>query len=175
MKLLLVAGSAPCLQEDALRFKGLATEDMKGECHLMCIGLDAFKANFQPWTYVATGHFEDIYWIKAYGKMRKQENFKIVYQSPNPDVQVIVPLDQWEGGSSALMGALAGIQLGYDKIVLCGCPMEGPNPGHAGADYKMFQERWIKEYLKLIPTVKSMSGFTKDLLGEPTKEWMLDE
>jgi hypothetical protein len=173
MKLLLVAGSAPCLQEDALRFKGLATEDMKGECHLMCIGLDAFKKNFQPWTYVVTGHFEDIFFIKEYAKLQHRNGFKIIHQSVNQDVKIAVPLDQWNGGSSALMGVIAGLGLGYNKIVLCGCPMEGPNPGHPGADYSMFQEKWIKEYLKLIPMVKSMSGFTKDLLGEPTAEWLL--
>jgi hypothetical protein len=71
-------------------------------------------------------------------------------------------------GSSALLGVKIALRLGYRKIILAGVPL---NEGH----YAHFQIgwTWIADLLKCCP-VRSMSGFTRELLGAPTEEWLND-
>jgi hypothetical protein len=63
--------------------------------------------------------------------------------------------------------------MNYGKVVLCGCPMQGDNltPGKK-TRYDTFQKGWAKHYDKLQGKVRAMSGFTKELLGEPTEGWL---
>jgi hypothetical protein len=70
------------------------------------------------------------------------------------------------------MGVMSAMTLGYRKIVLCGVPLEGPNPGHPGADYSMFQGKWTESVSVLCNYVRSMSGFTLKLLGNPDEVWL---
>jgi len=83
------------------------------------------------------------------------------------------------GGTSALFGAKIGVAMGYTKIVLAGCPLD--NSGHYWEDptrvgtlgceaIGMVWQDAARMYLK--DKVKSMSGRTKDLLGEPDAEWL---
>ena len=83
------------------------------------------------------------------------------------------------GGTSALFGAKIAIAMGYKKIVLAGCPLD--NSGHYWEDptrvgvlgcgsIGMVWKDAVRDYLK--PYVRSMSGRTRDLLGEPTAEWL---
>jgi hypothetical protein len=137
----------------------------------MAAGIDAFKFPL-PWKYAATGHYEDLPDIRAYAKDHKIKGYKLIHYEPSPGVDIVVPRETWEGGSSALMGVMAGIKEGYKKIVLCGCPMEGPNPGHPGADYSMFQGKWTESVSILHQYVRSMSGFTMRLLGKPEAWWL---
>jgi hypothetical protein len=168
--LLFVIGSAPCCKEDLDRLKAMFPEDQKVSADLMAIGLDVFK-NPAPWAYVASGEIGDITFIQEYKKLHGQRGCKVISYEPFPGVDIVLNRIFWEGGSSALLGCLAGIRRGYEKIVLIGCPMQGANPNHPGADYSMFQAKWIEEKGQL-SKVRSMSGFTMELLGEPTKEWM---
>ena len=84
-------------------------------------------------------------------------------------------------GSSALFAALAGVAMGYDRIVLAGCPLdtgghwyfepEGPEtlgPIWLGVDFAA----WID--FSLMPEarkVRSMSGYTARILGTARKTW----
>ena len=69
-------------------------------------------------------------------------------------------------GSSAMLGLKVGLRLGYRKIILAGVPI---NEGH----YAAFQVGWRlnADLLRRCP-VRSMSGFTRELLGEYTEEWL---
>jgi hypothetical protein len=64
--------------------------------------------------------------------------------------------------------------MGYKKIILCGCPMQGSNlTAPKKAQYNCFQEGWLLFAKKMFEDkVRSMSGWTKDFLGYPTKEWL---
>lgn len=74
-----------------------------------------------------------------------------------------------EGGTSALFAVHIAKMLGYNKIVLCGCPFSG----EYSADtiffpWKMFKaknEDWCKA------SIRSYSGKTKDLLGDAKGWW----
>jgi hypothetical protein len=63
-------------------------------------------------------------------------------------------------------------KLGYEKVVLIGCPMDVGNLESRKKSYTVFQKGWLYFKSDLIGKVKSMSGWTKELLGEPTKGWI---
>lgn len=85
-------------------------------------------------------------------------------------------------GSSAMFATLAGLEMGYSKIVLAGCPMD--HNGHwyfgeknadtlgpiwLGADVMAWLD--FKEAPES-EKVRSMSGYTAKILGSPTKGWL---
>lgn len=74
-----------------------------------------------------------------------------------------VPLPLY-GAGSAMYGIQLGIHLGFDKIILVDCPLD---------DYCAVHQEGFKEAFPLIKDkVRSMSGFTKELFGEPTDDWI---
>lgn len=80
----------------------------------------------------------------------------------HPDVR-LWDVAQNRGGS--LFGAIwtALKHLKYDKVILCGCPMDG--------DYK----RFLVEFDGLWDDechIRSMSGNTKEMFGYPDAEWL---
>jgi hypothetical protein len=86
-----------------------------------------------------------------------------------PGVDIIEPLFPGErSGSSALLGALAALKIGYRRIILCGCPLDEKK-------YQPFQIGWIAKEKVVKGKVFSMSGWTKELLGAPGAEWMENE
>jgi hypothetical protein len=121
--------------------------------------------------YMVTYHPTD---IPMYKKKREilggSTNYTVIGHLPKPGVDMIEPHVP-PTGSSALLGVSAGIRLGYTKIILCGCPMEGANKG-GFQPYDHFQKGWVARKKEVEPYVRSMSGWTKQLLGEPTKEWL---
>ena len=80
------------------------------------------------------------------------------------------------GGSSGLFAVKIARELGYGKIVLCGVPMQ--------AEAKHFLRKriwraafvhahaWRAHYAEIAPFVRSFSGYTAELLGVPTMEWI---
>ena len=87
---------------------------------------------------------------------------------------------KWPGmtasGSSGLFGVKVALDDGHDRVVLAGIPMTRET-GHfaRGApwlQFDCFTPAWTQMKPKLIGRVKSFSGFTRDLLGPPTKEWL---
>lgn len=82
-------------------------------------------------------------------------------------------------GSSALFAVFAGLALGYAKCVLAGCPLD--SEGHWFAAPEERGPEWSKDDLKawsdfaLMPEserVRSLSGYTAQILGKPEKEWI---
>ena len=66
-------------------------------------------------------------------------------------------------GSSAITGTIAALRLGYKKVLLCGCPLEGKAP--EGNPYEAFQPGWVAKKDIFEGRVKSVSGWTKKFLG----------
>lgn len=79
------------------------------------------------------------------------------------------------GGSSGLFAAMIGLALGYDKIILAGVPIDGTGhffdpPGKVvnqflGTNIKEEWDNANRNYFK--GRVKSLSGRTREWLGEP--------
>jgi hypothetical protein len=86
--------------------------------------------------------------------------------SPWPSEEVM-----WHG-STALFAVLIGIAMGYPRIVLAGCPLD--SKGHWYFPDETYGPKWTGEtyqaWFEFAETpeagrVKSMSGYTKQLLG----------
>lgn len=87
------------------------------------------------------------------------------------------------GGSGGLWATKLALLMGYRKVILCGVPINGEPRfyDYGGAeqhfDTTSCRHPWIEAIrLDQLPTkrVRSMSGWTKDRLGEPSIEWLKD-
>ncbi len=79
-------------------------------------------------------------------------------------------------GSSGLFAIRVAVELGYQKIILCGVPMQ-TDANHIlrkipWRDCDRFQSVWKYRQRQMGDRVRSMSGYTRDLLGAPTREWL---
>lgn len=82
--------------------------------------------------------------------------------------------ENWGGSSGMLAPVVAVYHLGCTRVVLCGVPMDAkqahyddPRPW---ADFGNYRRAWITRQTQMT-AVRSMSGWTRQLLGAPTKEW----
>ncbi len=87
--------------------------------------------------------------------------------------------NSWHG-STALFAVYVSLALGYKKILLAGCPLDGkghwwqgnnkePGPSWPGETY----QAWLE--FSLMPEaerVKSFSGYTAIMVGTAFREWM---
>lgn len=98
---------------------------------------------------------------------------------PAPDSKIEVRYYYFQGGSSGLVAtAIALDPLGCDRVVLAGIPMD-PEAGQYDTDQPWTEalkhrQFWERDKDKLLGKVKSMSGWTREFLGEPTREWLSD-
>ncbi len=92
------------------------------------------------------------------------EGYDVIWDDGRPDGE------PWYG-SSALFGTLIGLILGYEAIILAGCPLDKEGHWYFGEEHKGPEWReedyqaWIN-FVKLpqAKRVRSMSGFTKEIL-----------
>jgi len=160
-KILVIVGSADTAEKDIKKFNSLGVEYDR-----MMIGIDAYGLGDLPAKYFATYHPADLIKLKV-------RPFVVISHLQYRDmVDIIKPIDllKEKSGSSAMLGVLVGIDEGYDKIVLCGCPMIGKNKNDYS--YSNFHKGWYQNYNHIKDKVRSMSGWTKELLGMPDMEWL---
>lgn len=86
-------------------------------------------------------------------------------------------VESWDG-SSGLLAVTVALHLGYDKVILCGVPLDklaahydDDKPWPDGPRYR---HAWTKHLTEMQGKVKSFSGWTSRLLGAPTREWLND-
>ena len=171
---LFITGCAPCAHDD------IAAARQLGDGDWMAIGLDAVDLYAWPIKYVATYHPVDVPEIyQRRAAIGGNTDFQVIGHIADPDgarkpengIHISI-LNWWKpSGSSALLGVQAALeQLGYDRIIVCGCPLEGKN--NLGTTYTGFRKGWEEHKDKLHGRVKAMSGWTRDFLGAPTVEWI---
>lgn len=84
---------------------------------------------------------------------------------------------QDRSGSSGLFALkVALIDLGYDRAILCGVPMDeagrhtnDPRPWRAATTYRA---GWVQSLPAIANRARSMGGWTADLLGRPDAAWL---
>jgi hypothetical protein len=163
---LIITGSAPCVWID------IAAVPRVGAFDLMAIGLDAVDKYLWPIKYVSTYHPVEIPQIRERReKIGGNVDYRVISMEARPDVDIVEPFRP-PSGSSALLGVLAALRMGYRRIILCGCPMTGKNA--AGGTYETFQKGWEARANEFMGRVRSMSGWTAEFLGAPTEEWLLN-
>jgi hypothetical protein len=87
----------------------------------------------------------------------------------------------WYLSGGASMSGISAIDLcwllGYRKIILCGVPMDDSGYFYGRAKNpevcdKYRQEEVLRLKQKFGDNVKSLSGYTKEIYGSPTREWL---
>lgn len=168
-KKIIIMGSAPCLEADLIRICESANT-----CRLydfMAVGIDAVHRYLGRIAYFATYHPSEI----AAAKERRaaaggNTDYKVISHIQHESlVDEIIPYEP-PSGSSSLLGVLAALKMGYEKIILAGCPLEGKND--KGGSYETFRAGWEKKLPEIKDRVRSLSGWTREILGESTEAWM---
>ena len=169
--ILLVIGAAPCTGDDLVRFFDMMQD--RSRVDYMLIGLDSVEMVSEPCKYFATYHPAEIGMAKERRhKYGGNTDYKVIaHHQHQAEVDLIVPI-VGPSGSSSMLGCLAGLREGYNKIVMCGCPLDGTNT--KGDRYESFRAgwQWPKNSKQVMGNVKSMSGWTAEFLGSPTEEWL---
>jgi len=88
-----------------------------------------------------------------------------------------IKMVECEGGSSGRVAVAVAREIGCDRIVLAGIPLD-KSAGHYDEqgewcdEVEFYRATWVKDLDQLKPYVRSMSGWTSELLGYPDVEWV---
>lgn len=179
-----ITGDARCLQEDLDR---IAKLEIAKDHYAIGRSYRHFLM-IDHWGMV-DGH-ENCWWaenlpnIWRNGKQRhtlgKIRGFDFDWDSDQPDFDDRG--DKW-WGSSALFAVLTSLAMGYSRIILAGCPLD--NGGHwYELENEIVPVLWDEGDFEAWRTfkkqpesaqVRSCSGFTRRLLGVPSKQWLKGE
>lgn len=152
---------------------------------------------FQHWASIHGEDFRWLPYLggrseRKEGVTKRLPRFEIQYHTKKHDPEATLPLRIWpeadRGGDSGLFAVFVGLGLGYDEIVLCGMPQDGSRHffNSPYEDDEVFYKNWCTHHRAAIKNdyphthmswrmaapdmggkVRSMSGFTRDLLGAP--------
>lgn len=180
---LVICGDAECVWDD---LEELGFKSTRGRGKVERDGWDIMTVNKMVETF--PGNIEHCYsnephLLETFLKARRNEYSK-EFQSPkhthscNKGAKWLWPLGGW--GTSGLGACLVGIGLGYDRIVICGIPLDnGPHNGEPHWRTTRFESNEVADQvngdvpmhwkkardLAFNGKVKSMSGRTKKWLG----------
>ena len=168
-----ILGIAPCLEDD---LNNLFKITVQNQFDFFAVGLNCSDRVLFPIKHAVSYHPKEFI---EFRKRRKAVggNFDYIthsHVSPCDRMWPLIDKSPFSGSSSFLASQVA-VGLGYNKIILCGCPLQGNNLHSSNKNkYEVFQKGWIKHGTKVLGTnkVRSMSGWTKTFCGEPTKEWI---
>ncbi len=110
------------------------------------------------------------------------EPWALHLHEPADGADVVTPLPDGWHGTSALYAVAVAMSLGAERVILVGCPIDdaphyypGPTLYNAPplAPWLAYYRRgWRTAYPTIAGLVTSLSGWTRDLLGEPDEEWL---
>lgn len=176
-----VLGSGRCLWDDYTRLKLLIDREDFEICAVN------YTVLFWPWyaEHAASVHADVMDMLLQLRAMRfpaaaKPKTHGLVnYCRLKPE-----GIDRWwnfgsTSGTSSRFAVQVAHETGFDRIVLCGIPLDGSGdffdlPGFVHTRFDKSRDidsAWKGTGLEFSENVRSMSGRTRDWLGEPEKEW----
>lgn len=175
MKSALILGRAGEVYEEAAAALKLFTPDFVIAVNV--IGRD-WPDHIDHWVSFHPALFPR--WIeqrKAAGRSGGMTLWSGIFQGMKQGTEQELPL-QWvkcDGGSSGFLAVVVAVQqLNCDRVVLCGIPLtvtpryDDNSPWEEGTVYRGY---WEENLPMIRDKVRSMSGWTKDLLGAPDEAW----
>ena len=93
----------------------------------------------------------------------------------SPRVEKIVP--EWGGSSGLYAVTIALLHLKLRKVILCGVPMDNQVHlirGRPWQNFGVFVKAWRSHREEIAPYVRSFSGWTAELFGMPTQQFLED-
>lgn len=152
-------GSAPCLQDDLAAIKNHELYDF------LAVGLDCADKYLGRIEHAVSYHPKE---FPEFHLRRANSGGNLDYET-HTHCMVELGHRMWPffapSGSSAMLGVEVGIGLGYKKIIVAGVLL-------TDGEYKRFQEGWRIRFDAIKEKVRAMSGYPRELLGEPTEEWL---
>ena len=170
----LIIGGAEKVYEDIAAAKELFNPDL----YIAVNDMGMYIEDLDHW---ATMHPEKLYAWLRFRRVRKSYKdpmlWTAVHKKEHFNRTDLFPLNQVQskGGGSGLLAAELAIHLGH-KGVLCGIPMSA-EAGHivrkqVWKDCGRYVRGWIIATPKIKDHIRSMSGWTQQQYGAPTKEWL---
>ena len=172
-----VAGNAWCLHEDLA-----SAREIYGDIPVIAVNgaareVKAFALySGHPDRFVMRGHE----WIRHQHRLFG-EDFSVHSASRDPKRKELYPwVDYWWAGTRVARGTSAWAArklahfMGFDLVVLCGCPLEPGNYTKNRPGQLMTRPALIQKYVRIIESDRewhqgclSMSGMTARILGSP--------
>lgn len=117
-------------------------------------------------------------WQRERARAGRSTDYTCVCNKAHPEARIDRTFGEVWGGSSGLyICQVAILALGFDRIILCGIPMDASKHYH-GADgwdaYPRYRDAWIEatDQQELRGRIRSMSGWTAGQLGRPDIDWL---
>jgi hypothetical protein len=172
----IVLGTAPCMWDDLAAAQALVSWDV-----IAVNGAGFMYADpIEMWVSIHGDALVE--WIEkrraldynmhfnAYGNFKPGEDSGSVIEWNKPN----------GGGSSGLFAVMVALEMGYERLILCGMPLEGQErfdyDGReiitAETAYRFYRSGWKLRAPLLRGHVRSMSGWTRETFGDPTSEWL---
>lgn len=86
--------------------------------------------------------------------------------------------ERWSGSSGLFAAQVALSEMGARGVVLCGVPLDSDRAHFFNrdpwTDAEVFRRGFEAARPVIRETVRSMSGWTRDLLGAPDAQWLND-
>lgn len=168
----LVLGCGPCLFEDLERAP---------KCDDVMVVNRAGLLYLEPIRQWSSAHGKDLVgWVEERRRLSGDMNFRAFGNfTRNQESGIVERRNKADhGGSSAMYATLLAIEHGWQKIILCGVPLDGNDSltrdgvKHYESGYWVYRRPWEDHFDEIKDNVRSMSGWTRELLGEPTAEWL---
>lgn len=174
VKKCLILGSANCLRHDLRRALSLA--EFEGVVVCKGAGL-AWSGRVDAWVSLHPDRIASD--IARRRKYDWPDADRVYGHKEASGVTHVLPYkfdEQKTSGSSGLFALRVAMELGFDKFVLCGIPLLKEAGRLDGMERWRgaiaFRRGWEQVLPRIKDTTRSMSGWTKQLLGEPTAEWL---
>jgi hypothetical protein len=175
----LVIGGSTRVKEEVRRALDICKPDMVVVVN--DFGID-YAGQMDHWVTLHPGLWRELLW----GRRRNELSMEFERWSPpfveNVDNDREIPKitiypDYKPSGLSGLYAVKVAVHNGADRIVLAGVPMD--LSGHYSGNRKLHwinvtkrRAAWQVHYPALRQSVRSVSGWTKQLFGEPTEGWL---
>lgn len=172
MKALIAIGGADCAWEDFDKALELCPNADVGACN--DAGAD-FRGHLSIW---ATLHAERFWeWQRRRALKGLNEDYIAVSNKGHANTRVDRIQNEFWSGTSGLYLCQVALSMGYDKVIACGMPLDSRPHYFDSSEWEphiRYRRGW-KEALgqrEVQGRIKSMSGWTRELCGDPTKEWL---
>ena len=150
---------------------------------VMCINDIAFQL-IGDFSHAVSLHPEFLPAVRVLRPTRSLGHFYTHSEKAKPGVDMVWNIPN-VGGTSSMFGCKIAVLMGYEKIIMCGVPLDKLGHYYDPADQdnqnnydgKENDIVWI-EFRQTGYTskkrIRSMSGRTRKIFGFPTKEWLME-
>lgn len=170
----LILGSANCLRDDITRALQLA--EYEGVVAAKHAGVE-WTGELDAWVSLHPDRFQSLIAERASkGSPDAKRHFGHIAIQGVCEAVGYKFEGQKRSGSSGLFAAKVAIDLGFEKLVLCGIPLEKEQGRIDGKNHwngaTSFRQGFLEARPILAGRARSMSGWTQSILGTPTAEWL---